>query len=175
MSRTWIIGLALLPSILPGAVHAGKAGNPAVCEDVQGVLLKREAKGWHSIKKGESIPAGATLIALPDAKIHSSNGAVSVELKADVGRRGPMPVLESAILLHAPDEVDLDVTLERGIVVFRNLRKEGNAKVQLRLQDSKIQLTLHPSSRIGVEMYSRYAPGIIKEFTGKLEDRKSVV
>jgi len=147
--------------------HAGKA--LATCEEVQGVLLLRGAKEWQAVKKGESIPAEALLFALPEAKIHSANGAVSVEMKADISQRGPMPALESAIQLHSAEEVDLDITLDRGILVFRNLRKEGNAKVLLRLHDSKIELALRPGSRIGVEMYSRYAPGIIKEFTGKLE------
>src|SRR4051794_37460311 len=78
------------------------AGEPAgKCVEVSGSLLGRSgAKNWKATEAGDSLPADTLLIALPEAELVSANGAVGIRMTADIGKRGPFPVLESAITLH---------------------------------------------------------------------------
>src|SRR4051812_40878453 len=111
-------GLALLGVLLlggaaapgpPRAKAAGKAGAPvARCEAVPGALLERAAGNrWQPVKAGATLRDGALLVALPKAVIRSQNGAVKLDMLADIGQRGLLPVLESAVALHAGSKADL--------------------------------------------------------------------
>src|SRR5207253_10984350 len=52
------------------------------------------------------------------------------------------PRLESAVVLHANPEFDLDFTLDRGRVLLSNHKREGPARIRLRFQDEAWDLTL---------------------------------
>src|SRR6516165_6030244 len=116
--------------------EAGAKLAPIVarCGPIPGVLLGKSssAADWKVIGEDEPIRKDTLLVALPDATIYSGNKAVTVTMLADVGHRGPLPVFESAIVIHDNPKVDLDVTLDRGIVVFSNAKEKGSAKVKLR-------------------------------------------
>ena len=144
--------------------EAGAKLAPIVarCGPIPGVLLGKSAPAadWKVIREDEPIRKDTLLVALPDATIYSGNKAVTVTMLADVGHRGPLPVFESAIVIHDNPKVDLDVTLDRGIVVFSNAREKGAAKVNLRFHDQSWLLTLHsPETKVGMEVYGRHAPG----------------
>ena len=76
---------------------------------------------------------------------------------------GPLPALEAVAHINDNAKVDLDVTVDRGVLVFRNMKKEGAATVALHFSGvpgEELKLTLHePGTKMGVEAYSRHAPG----------------
>jgi hypothetical protein len=165
--------LALLAGTLFS--QAAAAQTPAgKCESVPGVLVGRKdpASDWRLFKENDPIPTDVLLVALPEANIKSRNGAVRLGMLADIGMRGPLPVFESALRIHDSKGVDLDLTLDRGIAVFTNLKKKGAAKVRVRFLDQVWDLTLAaPGTHMGLEIYGRHAPGIPKFITdeGKLK------
>src|SRR5262249_50709011 len=103
LQRPALAGLLAVTFLAAPAAAAQKskaAPGPVVarCESVAGTLLQREAgKSWAPVKAGATLRAGSLLVALPRAEILSKNGAVKLELLADIGQRGPLPVLESAV------------------------------------------------------------------------------
>ncbi|MFO0964120.1 MAG: hypothetical protein U0793_00850 [Gemmataceae bacterium] len=159
---------ATLLVLSPAIADAGE--TKVRCDVVEGALLAKETGGWRALSKGDAAPLGVPVVALPGAQLSGADGAVTVKLMADIGQRGPLPALEAGVVLHASKGLDLDVTLEEGIIVFDNGRKDGDAKVRVRVRGEQWDVTLRPESRVGFELYSRYAPGVLKEFGGKLEE-----
>ncbi|HEX3314191.1 MAG TPA: hypothetical protein VHR72_04825 [Gemmataceae bacterium] len=142
-----------------------RAGGPAQIEAVRGILLASpDGKDWKSLSAGAGVPAGQALLALFDADIRSANGAVALRLRSDLGEVGPLPALEAVAHIGENPKADLDVTLDRGVIVFRNMKKEGTATVVLRfagIQGEEFRLTLEePGTKMGVEAYSHHAPGV---------------
>ena len=130
---------------------------------VSGVLLERGAKGktWKLLRAKDPVPAGATVIALPEAELRSGNKAVGLKMLADVGHRLKLPVMEAGVILHDNPKVDLDFTLDRGVVVLTNLRAKGKATVRLRFRDQAWDLALkEPGTKVALQMYGRYPPGL---------------
>jgi hypothetical protein len=135
------------------------------------MLLRSAGKVWQSAQAGDPIAAGVLVVGLPRSEIVSADGAVQVDLLADLGQRGPFPVLESAVCFHESKEADLDLTFERGLVVLSNLRKEGQAKVVLRIRDETWTLHLQePGTRVGLEIFGRHPPGLPKSLDAKNAD-----
>jgi hypothetical protein len=156
------VSLVLSCLLLAGVA---RAGGPAQIEAVRGILLASpDGKEWKSLASGASVPVGQALLALFDADIRSSNGAVALRLRSDLGEVGPLPALEAVARIGENPKADLDVTLDRGVIVFRNMKKEGAATIALHfggIPGNGLRLTLHePGTKMGVEAYSRHAPGI---------------
>jgi hypothetical protein len=158
--------LACLFAAGPAAAQqpAGNADAPvATCQAVSGVLLQRAQPGkdWTAVEPKDGVRAGALLVALPEADLVSANGAVRLKMLTDIGKRGPFPVLESALHCNRPDgDVDLDVTFDRGIVGFANLKEKGAARVRLRVGPHVGIITLNePGTTVGMEIYGRMPPG----------------
>jgi hypothetical protein len=146
------------------AVPASASAQAAHVGKVDGALLVREGTGqWKPLRMGDVVPDEKLVIALPQAEIVAPNGAVHALLLADVGHRTAYPVLEAGLALHKPEGVDLDLTLDRGIVGVMNFKKQGAARVRLRFRDQNWLLTLRtPDTRVGIEIYGRHAPGLRK-------------
>jgi hypothetical protein len=146
------------------------SGKPAAkCVSVSGLLLEKQTGGtWKPVNAGESLPSGSLLVGMPHVDLVSPSGAVQVRLLADTGQRGPFPVLEAGVILHDPAGVDIDLTPARGLIVFDNLLKEGQAKVRLRFQGETWTLHLQtPGTKVGMEIFGRHAPGLIKTIDDK--------
>jgi hypothetical protein len=81
---------------------------------------------------------------------------------ADVGHRlSKLPALEAAVAVHDNPKVDLDFTLDRGIVVLTNLKAKGKASVRVRFRDHVWALTLkEPGTKVALELFGRYPPGL---------------
>jgi hypothetical protein len=160
------VALLLLTSatVTPASAQTGKnKAAPATCEAVTGVLVERGAKDkpWRFLHAKDPVAAGATVIALPEAELRSANQAVSLKMLADVGHRLNPPVLEAAVTVHDNPKVDLDFTLNRGVVVLTNLRAKGKASVRVRFRDQAWELALkEPGTKVSLEMYGRYPPGL---------------
>src|SRR5262245_36207114 len=159
---------ALLTTLLLGAslllgtrALAGEAGAAGKVLAVHGTLLARGDGGWAALKADAPVSGATSLVALFGAEIGSANGAVELRLLADVGQRGPLPVLEAGVTLRPPAAgADLDVALERGLVLIGNRKKSGAAKVHLRLQGEEVDVTLKtPGAKLAVEVYGRHVPG----------------
>src|SRR5262249_52943277 len=113
---------------------SGKAA--ARCASVSGVLLVGESNGtFKPLQTGSAVPSGGLLIGMPRVELVSTAGTVGMCLLADIGNRGPLPVLEAGVVLHDAQSADFDFSLKRGIVVLENLKKAGEAKVRLRIGD----------------------------------------
>lgn len=161
---------ALVVAFGPSAAHAQKGNAPARCTAVSGVLLTPSSKGpWTSVAADSDVPAEKLLVALFGADF--SVPGVMARVAADVGHRGPFPVLEAAIRFHDAKSIDLDVSLERGILVLTNTKKSGPALVNVRLRAEVFHIELHePKARLGIEVYGRHAPGPAKLDNPKEDD-----
>jgi hypothetical protein len=188
MNKTlsWFLGLTLALSLTlvlltfqpssagpsQGKPGGDAKGAAAKCVKIAGALLARQKdQAWHGVKAGDTLAAGILVVALPEAEIHSPNEAVKVRLMADIGKRGPFPVMEAAVIFHDSPGFDLDVTLDRGIMGLTNLKKKGSAKVQVRFADQKWQITLkEPGTRVGLERYGRHPAGLPEVIDAKLDN-----
>src|SRR5262249_32206555 len=70
------------------------------------------------------------------------------------------PVLESAIVPHDPAGADMKFTLDRGVVLLTNRKKEGAAHVKLGIRDQVVDLALQkPGTKLLIELYGRHHAG----------------
>jgi hypothetical protein len=143
------------------ATAQGEKSAGVRCVAVEGALLTQTAKGqWVSVAAKSDVPAEKLLVALFGAEFNAPGGGVNARVVADVGQRGPFPVLEAALRFHAAKSADLEVTLERGILILTNAKKSGAAKIRLNLRAETFEIELHePKARLGIEVYGRHAPG----------------
>lgn len=155
---------AVLAAIISaGPLQAGEA--QAKVQGVSGILLARHKdRDWKPLNAGDALTAGVQVLSLPRSELVSSNQAVKLTLLADVGKRGPLPVLEAGVTLHQAKDVDLDIALDRGLIVLTNVKKKGEAKVRLRVWDETWLLQMHdPQTTIALEIHGRLQPGIPKD------------
>jgi hypothetical protein len=153
-------------------IHAAQDKKTAVAKlhSVEGALLQRQGGKWQAVEKGASLHAGTLLVAVPRAEVVSANGTVGLLMSADIGKRGPYPVLESAVELGHDAKADLDFRLERGLIKLTNLRKEGKATVKMRVRNEIWTMTLlAPQTSVGLELYSRQLPSLHPLVEGKLQ------
>lgn len=150
---------SLVALSLPAAHLVAQAPQ---CVAAKGVFLAKKADGaWEPVKAGVAAPLNRSLISLFETDVLSANGAVEVRLRGEIGELGPLPAFESAVQFHDNPKVDLDLTLERGIVVLVNKKKEGPANVALRVRGKTLAITLRePETRLGINLYARHAPGL---------------
>ena len=168
-----LLGVSALFSVSP--VEGGsKTTAPVTCTQIHGALLSRAStKDWQALRAESAVPKDALLVALFGADFRSSNKAVEARMLADVGQRGPFPVLEAAVRFHAGSH-DLEVTLERGILVLTNVKSSGAATVRVQITDEAFEVTLTaPKARLGVEIYGRHIAGPPR--LTKLEDDAPVI
>lgn len=128
---------------------------------VFGGLVKKDKSRWQAVKAGDAISAGTLLVALPKSELTTADGAIHLSMLADIGQRGPFPVLESAVVLNPAKDADLELTFDRGLLILTNRKKEGAAKVRLKIRGETWELTLQePKTAVGLELFSRHSPGI---------------
>jgi len=76
-------------------------------------LLRREnpEKDWQVVARQEGLRSGDLLLLIgSDASLDSSNGAVRLSGFGEMSGISSSAVLETAVVLHASTEVDLDFT-----------------------------------------------------------------
>jgi hypothetical protein len=107
-------------------------------------LLRREAPGkpGQVVKEGEELSTGDLLLGGASGALGTGDAAVRLIVVGDIDGRAPLPILETAFVLHETKGPDLDLTLERGRVRLINLKTEGPARVCLRVRKIDINLTL---------------------------------
>ncbi|HEY1861738.1 MAG TPA: hypothetical protein VGG61_15365 [Gemmataceae bacterium] len=155
------LGVAEAPAQKPEEkrVVAGK------CYSHAGALLVREAtdKPWTFADALDPLYTQDLLLALPGGRavIGSKNGAVRATLVGNLPLLYPVPTLESAVILHANPDYDLDMTLARGNVRFANRKEKGAARIHARLPGATWDITLaEPGDEAAVEVEGRWSSGI---------------
>ena len=147
--------LALPLFALPARAAGDKPAPPperrtaaGACVTETGSLLRREApdKPWQVVKEGEELFTGDQLMGGVQAALWTSrDGAVRLIVVGDVDGLSPIPILETAFVLHEAKGVDLDLTFERGRVRLINLKKEGAAHVVLQVRKDSSSSSPWPS------------------------------
>jgi uncharacterized protein (TIGR03000 family) len=154
--------------LTPGA-STGGAAQPerrvavARCVTDGGLLVRREApdKPWRLVEDKEDLYSGDLLVGGVGASLDSRNGGVRLSLQSDLDQSSPFPIVESAVILHASTDVDLDFTLDRGRVELLNKKANGPARVRVRMHGKTGELVLEePGARITFEVFGRWAPGV---------------
>jgi hypothetical protein len=158
------LGLAWLLAA-PGASGADdeKSAKKPVAKLVSETasLLRRPApdQPWKVVAKGEELYPEELLIASPHATIETASGA-RLEMMADLERRSPFPIIETAVTLHATDKADLSLKLNRGRVALSNQKEEGKVTVAIDFREEKWTLTMpKQGSRTAFEIYGRWPKG----------------
>jgi uncharacterized protein (TIGR03000 family) len=135
----------------------------AKCVTEGGLLVRREGpeKPWRLVEDKEELFSGDLLVGGVGAALDSRNGAVRLVFQSDLDNSSPFPIVETAVILHADTDVDLDITLDRGRVDLRNQKSQGPARVRVRLQGKTGELVLtEPGARVAVEVYGRWPRGV---------------
>ena len=117
----------------------------------------------------EGIPPGEMVVGIDvGAALVSKNGGVRAAFRGDFNGNSPLPVLETAVILHEATDVDLDLTLDRGRIDLINTKEKGPARVRLHVRDKAGEVILPaPGSRVAIAIYGRWARGV--PFTKELK------
>jgi hypothetical protein len=152
----WLLALVLCH---PAAAEEHRAAAGTYLSK-KGMLLERQgaAGKWQAPDADATLHTGDLLIGMAGASIDSANKAVRLQLQADYD--SPLPLLEPGVILHADPGYDLDFTLDRGRVDVVNQKKQGSARVRVRIWNETWEAVLsEPGSSLAVEMVGRWRPG----------------
>jgi hypothetical protein len=144
----------------PERAVVGKSLSP------KAMIFRRAAPGkdWELVDEKENLYSGYLLLGLPYAQLESANKAVTMSFLSDLDGTSPFPIIENAVILREDPKLDLDFVLDRGRVDLVNNKKEGAARVRLRVRAATIDITLQdPGTRVALETYGRWPRG--KRFT----------
>jgi hypothetical protein len=163
-----LLVLALLVCAGRGATEEREVGPAAgrvevgKCISADGTIFRREApeEPWHIVKQGEALHAGELLLGLPGAVIDSHDGSVQLTFRGNLRQSAAVPIIESAVLLHASKDGDLDFTIDRGQIEFANRKDRGDAKVVSRARDYKAEITMEPGAVCSVGAFGRWLTGV---------------
>jgi hypothetical protein len=163
-----LLVLALLFCGGRGATEERGAGPPAgrvavgKCISADGTIFRREApdKPWQIIKQGEGLHEGDLLLGLPGAVIESRDGSVQLTFRGNLRQSAAVPIIESAVLLHASKDADLDFTLDRGQIEFASRKDKGEAKVVSRARHARAEIAMEPGAICSVGAFGRWLTGV---------------
>ncbi len=135
----------------------------ARCTSETTILLSRpaEATAWRVVSEKDELQTGELLVGGPGVALRSCSGAVRLSFLGELAGTSTNPTRETAIILHDSKDYDLDVTLDRGRIDLVNTKKEGAARVRVRIRDRSGEVTLvEPGARVAAEIYGRWLPGV---------------
>jgi hypothetical protein len=107
------------------------------------LLMKRDKGNWTRIAPASGEKADLNVVSgLPLMSLSGSTNKIVLESGVELTLWGNLPEvtqdylqLESRAILHVNAQVDADVTLQRGRLVVRNLKKSKSAQVRLRFEN----------------------------------------
>jgi hypothetical protein len=157
-----IAGFVAALCLTSAAAQAQNTGPAPVAKTtgVSGVLMQQEGPGqpFRPVRKGDDVGEGVLLVALPEAEFSSTNGAVRATMYYYTG--DTLPLAESAARFHKNAKFDFDVTLERGVLLLKNARAQGESHVRLRGPHENWDVTLQtPQTFVVVARVNRQPPG----------------
>jgi tRNA A-37 threonylcarbamoyl transferase component Bud32 len=140
-------------------------------------ILLRRRKGeeeWKRVEeKNPAVSTGDGLVSLPGYRsdLRFDNG-IRLKLWGDLPEISlpelslTIPLLESVVTLHEPEDFDLDLTLDRGRIVIANTKK-GKARARVRFANPKVngglddwEITLDKGAEVALERWGRYRPEV---------------
>jgi hypothetical protein len=126
------------------------------------VLLHRndEKQPWQRVALQRRIFPSQELLSLPGyrSELRLDTG-IQLSLWGNMPEFWRTPVMESAVTLHANPDFDLDLTLQRGRVVFANRKENGPATIRLRFHGQSWNLTLlEPGTEAAAELFGEKRP-----------------
>jgi hypothetical protein len=155
------------PAPSPGRIAPPRAerlevGQYVLAADTAGVFLQR-ANGsgpWQRLKPQNAAYSNDYLVSLPGyrSEIWAPSG-VRVQLWGNLPEFHPIPVFETALTPHPRAGTDFDFTLDRGLVVLSNHKKEGPAVIRVRFAGETWDVTLlDRTSVVAVQLVGMCAP-----------------
>ncbi|MGE3804797.1 MAG: hypothetical protein AB7K24_09015 [Gemmataceae bacterium] len=157
----YLLPLLLVLAAVPARADDAKRVAVGTLKSPDASVIRREAIGkeWLPIKQGEEVFTKDLVLGVPYAEISLKSG-VELDLVDNLDRRAPLPLIETAVILHENPARELDVTLDRGWISFANEKKEGEAKVDVRFRDQVWTITLlEPKARVSMEVFGRWHKG----------------
>jgi hypothetical protein len=143
---------------IPNRVELGKAVFVPPC-----ILVQRSGnKGpWQRVPLNRLISSTDYVVSLPGyrSELRLESG-VHLQLWGNLPEFSQIPLLESAVLLHAPPNgFDVDFTLDHGRVILSSHKPKGPARARIRFRDEVWDLTLTGSdSAVAVDLLGFCAP-----------------
>jgi hypothetical protein len=177
------VRLGLLPALgllTLGLCTAARAADAPLGKVVEPtlLLLRNETPGtekssFRPVAADGPVFAGQMLLGAPSATIDLKSG-VRLRLLAELEKRSPFPVIETAVILKEPEKADASFVLDRGRVLISNQKAEGEAVVDLHFQSQRWTLHLpKPGNKVAVVGYGRWPKGHI--FTPKSAEKEQPV
>jgi hypothetical protein len=141
------------------------ARNVGAPPNLPSVLVARaEGKDWARVPPKGAVYTSDEVIGLPGftSEVLTKND-IHLTLRGSVLDYAVSPLMtylmESAVVLHASDAADLDLTLKRGRVYIKNQKPKGPAKVRLRFEGEAWDLALSEKAEVGVDLFRAYPRG----------------
>src|SRR5437868_5696115 len=137
-----ILGVVVFPMSLAAGEKDKPAGFAKQRSAIGTVLVRPSAdKPWTLPELYTPVLKDSQVVVLPGGRgvFETKAGSVWVTLVGNLPELSPLPVLDTALRLHAPEGKDLDFTLDRGRVILEN-RKDAAGKVVMRVEDKKISI-----------------------------------
>lgn len=121
------------------------------------------AKGTPKILELFGEVRGGTRVLTPPGQrgaLDVKEGDLRVTLVGGLPELSPSPVLETIIELQPAKDHDVDLKLDRGIVLIEAGKDSPGGKALVRIQDRAVSITLHKGSVVALELYSRWPVGV---------------
>jgi hypothetical protein len=141
------------------------ARNLGAPPNLPSVLVARaEGKDWARVPPKGAIYTNDEVVSLPGFTSEVlTKSDVHLTLRGNVIEYSLTQLMtylmESAVVLHASEGVDLDLTLKRGRVYLKNNKPKGPAKVRLRFETEAWELALSEKAEVGVDLFRAYPRG----------------
>jgi hypothetical protein len=136
--------------------------------DLPSVLIAKQEDGdkWQRFAAGNTIYSADTLVALPGfTALVRTKTDVALTLRGHVREFSIAQIMDylmdSAVILHANKDFDLDLTLLRGRIYLTNRNEKGPARIRLRFENEVWDLTLAgKGDEVAVDLFRMYSPVI---------------
>ncbi len=150
------------PPVQPPSTERRELGRASLVAGPPSVLLQHaEGKPWVRVRpQRDRVASVDQLVSLPGyrSEVRLDSG-VYLTLWGSLPEFSGIPVLESAVVLHANPAFDLDFTLDHGRVVLANHKSAGPARVRARFLGEVWDLTLSdPETELSLELIGTCLP-----------------
>jgi hypothetical protein len=175
MIRRAALAFLVVSLACSSALHAGKdkeakkGGALARTRSALGTIwaLGKEAP----LELYADIDDKTTLLVPPGERgvLDVKEGDLRVVLVGNLPELSPSPVLETVVQVAAAKDVDLDLALERGIVVLETGKDSPGGKARVRVHDKSIEVALEKNSAVAFEVYGYWPTGtpFVKDAKGR--------
>jgi hypothetical protein len=126
----------------------------------------REAVSWERYASGAPVFTNERLVSLPGylSEVRLTSG-VHLQLRGNVREfslnAAMEALMESSVVIHGTQGLDLEFTLNCGRVFFSNAKKQGPASVRVRFADEIWDVTLkEPGTEIGMDLLRQFSQDV---------------